>query len=79
MPARHIRLRQLRLQSPWAWLLAIPLLLLTAVFAIVFLSVVLVSALVAALFGRSKPPPQQPDEPRIIDAEYMIESDSDEE
>lgn len=79
MRTGHIRLRQIRLQSPWVWLLAIPLLLLAVVLAIVFLLVAFVTGTVAALFGRSKAPPQQPGEPRVIDAEYVIESDSDRE
>ena len=79
MPTRPIRMTQIRLQSPWGWLFAIPLLLLAVVLAIVFLLVAFVTGTVAALFGRSKAPPQQPGEPRVIDAEYVIESDSDKE
>ena len=79
MPTPQIPLRQIRLQSPWAWLLAIPFLLLAVVLAVAFFVVALVSGLVAALFGRSRRRPPQAGGPRTIDAEYMIESDADEE
>ncbi len=79
MPTPHIRLRQIRPQSPWAWLFAIPLLLLAFLLAIVFFLVALVTGFVAALFGRPKRRPLQPRGSRIIDAEYEIESDADKE
>ena len=79
MPTRHIRLRQIRLQSPWAWLLAIPLLLFAVVLATVLFFVALVTGLVAALFGRFTRRPPEPGGTRIIDAEYVIESDADKE
>ncbi len=75
MQTPRTRLTQIRLRSPWAWLLAIPLLVLAFVMAIVFFLVVLVSGSVAALFGRSKRQPPQPGRSKIIDVEYVIESD----
>ena len=79
MDTPHIRLRQIRLQSPWAWLLAIPVLLLAVVLATVLFFVALVTGLFATLFGRSERRSPQPGGPRVIDAEYVIESDTDKE
>jgi len=78
MQIPNMRRRQIRLQSPWAWLLVIPLLVLAFVLAIVFFFVALVSALLAPLFrGKAKRPPPQAGGRRVIDVEYVIDTDPD--